>query len=1148
LIAGNFDTLNGVNKRLIARLNTDGSLDNSFNTSGFGSYDQVNKIDIRSDGKVFLGGYFDWMAGNLILINSDGSLDSSFNFTLWTHGIIAIQEQTDGKILASYFLGAVNFLIRVNTDGSVDNTFMLDTLVEGFYDVIAIQPDGKILTGGAWTVDVNPIVRLNSDGSLDNTFNLVSGGFYHIYTIVVKSDGKILIGGEFTPFGNQNHFTQINPDGSIDNSFKTQGADYEIEAVKVQPDGKILIAGYLNIFNSTPVNHLCRLNPGGDVDLSLNIGSGPNNSINAMDLQPDGKILIGGYFTFFNGSPLSGLARLDQNGSVDNTFNTGSDSNVFINTITLDVTGKILIGGSFNSFNGSAVKNLARLNQNGSIDNTFNIGSGLDNIINAIALQADGKILIGGYFTSFNGSAAHNILRLNVDGSIDSTFNVGSGPNSQVNAITIQSDGKILIGGYFTLFNGFSINNLARLNHDGSIDNSFIPVFGNININVMLAQNDGKILTGGQDYFSRLNTDGSIDNSFKIDSGGVLGSVLSIAMQSNGDIIAAGGFTIFNQVEYNHIFRLHGENHNNIIRGNIFSDKNNDCKIQSSENPLSSVVVKALPGPFYGGSDAYGDYQIRVDSGTVNYALTQEFNSINSKILVNQCASLQTVSLTGVAKDTCCFNFADSIKHCSILDINISKTRARRCFKNITYVNYSNYGNASASGTEIKVEYPSDFIPLSSIPAWTSKQGSTLTYNIGTITSGTGGQITITDSVACVAGITGLTECIKASLSPASNCIPQNPGWDQSSMKVTGNCISGSAHFNITNDGSGNMADSLQYRIYVNDTLIFTGNYKLKSGETLNLDYPAAGQTIRLEADQHALHPGKSRPRVTIENCGIASPEVRNLIITAPQDDLDEETAIACNLIRDSYDPNLKQAFPTGIGAAHNLAPGEEIEYVIHFQNTGTATAYTVTVVDTLDAGLDVASFTQGASSSPYTLSISGKGEAVLTFRFDNINLPDSTTNNLASSGLVSYRMTVPSSAAIGTVIKNKAYIFFDYNAPVITNETMHTVDTITYKDLSKGSAVQIGSVVTGLTGKKIIQAAKIYPNPTTGIITVEMPETGSNSELRIMSLVGVQQKSVPLSSAIQQVSLEGLSQGMYLYEVWQNEERKAGGKLQIWF
>jgi uncharacterized repeat protein (TIGR01451 family) len=435
------------------------------------------------------------------------------------------------------------------------------------------------------------------------------------------------------------------------------------------------------------------------------------------------------------------------------------------------------------------------------------------------------------------------------------------------------------------------------------------------------------------------------------------------------------------------------------------------------------------------------------------------------------------------------------------------------------------------------------------VPAWTSKQGSVLTYNIGTIASGTSGQIIITDSVACVAGITGLTECIRASISPASNCVAENPAWDKSSMKVTGNCDNGNARFVIKNAGSGDMGSNLAFRIYVNDTLIYTGSYKLNSGDSLVVNYPTAGQTIRLEADQHALHPGKSRPRASIENCGVAATEVRGLIITAPQDDLDEEVASTCNMIIDSYDPNDKQAFPSGTGPAHNIPPGEELEYVIRFQNTGTDTAYTVTVVDTLDSGLDVASFTKGASSHPYTLGISGKGQAVLSFRFDQINLPDKTTDELNSNGLVSFRITVPSSAAIGTVIKNKAHIIFDYNDPVITNETMHTVDTVTYKDFSKGSAVTFGSTtLDGLNSKRSKQTAKIYPNPTAGMITVEMPEPGNNTEMRILSLVGSLQKTVALSSSVQQVNLEDLNQGMYLYEVWQNGERKAGGKLQIWF
>jgi uncharacterized repeat protein (TIGR01451 family) len=431
---------------------------------------------------------------------------------------------------------------------------------------------------------------------------------------------------------------------------------------------------------------------------------------------------------------------------------------------------------------------------------------------------------------------------------------------------------------------------------------------------------------------------------------------------------------------------------------------------------------------------------------------------------------------------------------------------------------------------------------------WSSKQDSVLIYDIATIPDNFCGSITIIDSVVCGdESIRGLTQCIKASISPASNCVPENSAWDRSSMMVTGSCVNGNAVFVMNNQGSGSMADSLEYRVYVNDTLIFSGNYKLISGEILTVSYPAGGQTIRLEADQHPLHPGKSRPRATVENCGVAASEVRNLVITAPQDDLDEEVAITCSTIRDSYDPNDKLAMPIGIGASNMVAPGTELEYTIRFQNTGNDTAYTVRVIDTLDVNLDAASFTQGASSHPYTLSISGKGQAVLAFNFYNINLPDITTDKLGSEGLVSFRITVPSNTVLGTQIKNKAHIFFDYNSAIITNETMHTIDNTVYSDLSRGSMVQVGQVISGVNKGYNKSSVKIYPNPSSGIITVELPASGNNSEIRIISLTGVIQKSVMLSnSAVQQVNLEGIPQGMYLYEIREEGERKAGGLLQV--
>jgi uncharacterized delta-60 repeat protein/uncharacterized repeat protein (TIGR01451 family) len=953
-------------------------------------------------------------------------------------------------------------------------------------------------------------------------------------------------------------YLQAQP-GTIDPTFNIgTGPNHVVNHSAIQSDGKIIIVGLFTSYNGTSRNGVARLNMDGSLDTGFNPGTGANNYVLTTCIQTDGKIIIGGQFTFYNGTARNYIARLNTDGSLDATFNQGTGANLFVTSIAVQSDGKIIIGGQFTYYNGTARNRIARLNTDGSLDTGFNPGTGAaGGVVYSTPIQSDGKIIIGGQFTSYNGTVRNNIARLNTDGSLDAGFNPGTGASSAIYSSSIQSDGKIIITGYFSTYKDTLRNHIARLNTDGSLDTSFNPGTGaNLNVFTSSTQTDGKIIIGGQftsyngtarNRIARLNTDGSLDAGFNPGTG-TNSDVMIITKQNDGNILVGGSFTLYNSIpNYNFLIRLNGDQkYYNTIEGNIFTDSNNDCLLQTSEKTIPSAIVKALPGPYFGSSDNSGHYALRVDSGLASYTITHEYNSNNSKLFFNQCASSQTVSLTGAFKDTCCFNFADSVKYCSLLDINIQKSRARRCFRSSTFVYYSNYGNSSASGAVVTMEYPADLIPLSSSPMWSAKQGNILIYNIGTILSGQTGQINITDSIACVAGITGLTECIKATISPASNCIAQNPAWDQSSMKVTGNCTAGIAHFVISNTGSGNMSGQHEYRIYVNDSLIYTGNFQLNSGEILPIDYPAQGHTVRLEADQHPLHPGRSRPRATIENCGVASPEIRGFVSTAPQDDLDEETAITCNTIVDSYDPNDKQAMPKGIGSAYSVLPGTEIEYTIRFQNTGTDTAYTVVVVDTLDAGLDISSFTKGAYSHPYTYNISGKGLPVLSFRFSQINLPDSNANKLASNGLISFRIAVQANSAIGTVVKNKAHIFFDYNDPVITNETMHTVDTITHKNLSKGSAVIVGAVTTGLSGKKFSQATKIYPNPTNGMITVEIPEAGNDTEMRILSLVGSIRKSVPLSGTIQEINLEGLSQGMYLYEIWQNGERRAGGKLQV--
>ena len=220
-------------------------------------------------------------------------------------------------------------------------------------------------------------------------------------------------------------------------------------------------------------------NSNGDIDTSFNASVlGGAGYVNATVVQPDGKILIGGSFNEVNGESRHFVARLNSDGSVDTTFAVGAGANGIVRAIALQSDGTILIGGFFTEYNDIMLNRMTRLNTDGSLDTSFNIGKGAYSTVETLALQPDGKILVGGTFTTFNGTARNRVTRLNPNGSVDTSFNVGIGASNTVYTFAIQSDGKILVGGSFATFNGVSsYPRLVRLNSDGSTDTTFTNGF-----------------------------------------------------------------------------------------------------------------------------------------------------------------------------------------------------------------------------------------------------------------------------------------------------------------------------------------------------------------------------------------------------------------------------------------------------------------------------------------------------------------------------------------------------------------------------------------------------------------------------------------------------------------------------------------------
>ena len=286
------------------------------------------------------------------------------------------------------------------------------------------------------------------------------------------------------------------------------GASSTINKIVVRYDGKIFIVGAFTVWNGTSVGRFVCLNSDGTVDTAFmaNVGTGAvSNSVLTIAIDYLDRIVLGGSFTSWNGMTSYRIVRLNTDGTRDNAFTiqTGGAANSTVNSV-VTVDDKIIVGGDFTYWDGTTVGRIVRLNDNGSRDTAFttNTGTGANSGILVIATDPDQRILIGGYFTTWNGTIVRRFARLNANGSLDTAFttNTGSGANSLVYAIAVQSDGKILLGGQFTAWNGTTVGRIVRLESTGTIDTAFTGNNGagaNSIVYSFAIQSDKKILVGG---------------------------------------------------------------------------------------------------------------------------------------------------------------------------------------------------------------------------------------------------------------------------------------------------------------------------------------------------------------------------------------------------------------------------------------------------------------------------------------------------------------------------------------------------------------------------------------------------------------------------------------------------------------------------
>ena len=571
----------------IARLNHDGTVDSTF---GPNANNVVDAMVLQPNGQIIISGKFTAITPTgsstavtrnyVARLNADGTLDSVFNPN--ANGVVyAVAYQPNGQIVIGGSFTTVqpsgsaapvtrNHIARFNTDGTLDSSF--DPNTDKTVLSLAIVPTGQILVGGGFsTVSPNGAAattrncaaRLNSNGTLDTGFDPEPNG--SVSTILVLASGQAIFGGEFTtvqPNGATtalqcDFLARINTDGSLDTTYiiNPLGA---VSAVAMQQDGRLLVGGAFtqvypaNGLTATTSDYIARINPDGSLDGGFLVN--PNQAVNAIAVQPDGNIVIGGYFTALSAvdtpAPITRnyIARVTIYGIPDATLAPDGSGTVYKSLVLPN--GQVILAGSFRSIGGTSQNYLARMNADGSLDTTFT--PAMNGIVQAVALQSDGKLLVGGSFTQVDGITRAYLARINPDGTLDGPFNPN--PNSNVFAIAVLSSGQILIGGQFSeltpngSINSYGVASFARLNADGSLDTTFNPSpSGSVFSLVVLS--DGRIVVGGsfssisgatRGYVARLLATGAIDTAnFDPEPNG---SVYALAVQSDGKVVLGGAF------------------------------------------------------------------------------------------------------------------------------------------------------------------------------------------------------------------------------------------------------------------------------------------------------------------------------------------------------------------------------------------------------------------------------------------------------------------------------------------------------------------------------------------------------------------------------------------------------------------------------
>ncbi|MEZ4984089.1 MAG: T9SS type A sorting domain-containing protein [Saprospiraceae bacterium] len=569
------------------------------------------------------------------------------------------------------------------------------------------------------------------------------------------------------------------------------------------------------------------------------------------------------------------------------------------------------------------------------------------------------------------------------------------------------------------------------------------------------------------------------------------------------------------------------------IQGYIRVDDNEDCVANPDEWGVAGIVVTANNGvqTWNTLTNAAGAFSFNLPVGS--YSITYTLPSASW----DYCQSSYVVDVFGNGEVANLEIPIQRIADCPELEVTLSSFFLRRCFSSTYYIRVENIGTVVADQPLVTLMLDEYLTYENAYITPFEVNGQAISWLLDDLAPGAVAYFSVQVLVSCDATL-GQTHCSEVFATPDILCAPA-PGWSGANVELDARCEDNEAIFTVANNGTNDLDQPLYFIVIEDGVAMMQGVDSIQilpAGQETSFSFPANGSTYTFQIDQVANHPYSELLSVSLEGCGTnAQGEFSTGIVNQfSQNTSTLANDVLCMENTGAYDPNDKTALPVGYQDAHYIVPETEISYRIRFQNTGTDTAFTVIILDTLSEWLDIRSLRIGNSSHAFTADI--RDERVLSFTFNNILLPDSTTNLAASQGFVDFKISPLADAPLATIIENAAAIYFDFNEPVITNTVFHTLgrDFLDVVNLTVAPAFPL--------------AATVFPNPTNQLLQLQIE--GNTQPIATIQLVdgwGRTVKTYPFESPHQVIDVSSLPTGSYVIRLLtQQGQLVANGQVII--